>query len=75
MNENTTEPDAGDVCMCGESEVTHGWGDPPHMFHPQGEPDAGDIEVLACACPTDDYCPKCHPRWHAKWLAREEASR
>ena len=26
--------------------------------------------VPVCECPTDDYCPKCHPRWYANWRAR-----
>jgi len=30
-----------------------------------------DMKPPACECPTDDYCPKCHPRWHAKWQAEQ----
>lgn len=32
--QQSAENDA--ACMCGEPESTHGWGDPPHMFTPQG---------------------------------------
>lgn len=31
------------------------------------ERQAAENDAPACVCPTDDYCPKCHPRWYAKW--------
>ena len=28
-------------------------------------------ETPACECPTDNYCPKCHPCWYAIWRAKQ----
>jgi hypothetical protein len=33
---------------------------------------SAENDAPVCECPTDDYCPKCHPRWHAKWQAERE---
>lgn len=37
------------------------------------EADRATAGERVCICPTDDYCPKCHPRWHAKWIAEKQA--
>jgi len=42
--------------------------------HAQMDHAAYETEEVECTCPTDDYCPKCHPRWHAK-LIETEATR
>lgn len=31
-------------------------------------------DAPACECPTDNYCPRCHPRWHAIWRANQSGS-
>jgi hypothetical protein len=56
-------------CRCASSSGGHLCG----VCVAQGKGEAEAPEQPECVCPTDDYCPKCHPRWHAKWTSTPES--
>lgn len=64
MTHDTHPAENDAACMCGEPESTHGWGDPPHMFTPQGhDADAptGCHPLMVCTDRPELCPPVCRP--------------
>lgn len=46
----------------------------PGSYRSDARKNAAEAAAPACECPTDDYCPRCHPRWHALHAERTKSA-